>query len=67
MIAKSAVLRDILPINYYSAGRRTQMTDYFGGQTNYSYDALGRLTSLTNPFNEPVYFNLFECWTKNQR
>jgi len=26
------------------------MTDYFGGQTNYSYDALGRLTSLSNSY-----------------
>jgi RHS repeat-associated protein len=41
---------------YDSAGRRTQMTDYFGGQTNYSYDALGRLTSLTNPFGEVTTF-----------
>ena len=32
------------------------MTDYFGGQTNYSYDALGRLTSLSNPFGEVTTF-----------
>jgi YD repeat-containing protein len=32
------------------------MTDYFGGQTSYSYDALGRLTSLSNPFGEVTTF-----------
>ena len=42
-------LRDVYHSNH-SAGRRTQMTDYFGGQTSYSYDALGRLTSLSNSY-----------------
>jgi RHS repeat-associated protein len=32
------------------------MTDYFVGQTNYSYDALGRLTSLSNPYGEVTTF-----------
>jgi len=32
------------------------MTDYFGGQATYSYDALGRLTSIANPFGEVTTF-----------
>ncbi|MBC7327970.1 hypothetical protein H5T87_07635 [bacterium] len=32
------------------------MTDYFGGQTTYSYDALGRLVSIVNPYGEMTTF-----------
>ena len=32
------------------------MTDYFVGQTSYSYDGLERLTSIANPFGEVTTF-----------
>ncbi|MBC7330574.1 RHS repeat protein [bacterium] len=33
--------RRCISYTYDSAGRQRSMTDYFGGQTSYSYDALG--------------------------
>ncbi|MBC7327953.1 hypothetical protein H5T87_07545 [bacterium] len=32
------------------------MSDYFGGQITYTYDALGRLVSIVNPYGEMTTF-----------
>jgi YD repeat-containing protein len=49
---------------YDTVGNRTSVTDYNGHTTYFSYDALNRLVSETNPLGETVYSCLHSAQRK---
>jgi len=53
---KDAIANKEFAFAYNDAGFRTEMTDANAGKTTYAYDALDRLTDITDPNNQTTTF-----------